>query len=246
MKSIEVAVVCGLIAACQAAWASEGDKRTPVLVELFTSEGCSSCPPADVLLESLDHAQPVAGAEIIVLSEHVDYWNQIGWTDPFSSPRFSQRQQAYARRFGLDGGYTPQMVVDGSTEFVGSDGRRAVSDIAEASRKTKATVRITPAGSPSRVRVEVEGAANGEVFVAVALNEAVSQVVRGENKGRQLRHVAVVRSLTQIGKVNGDAGFSKEIDLPADKQADPHNYRIAVFVQERGQGRVVGAALFRP
>src|SRR5882724_11854234 len=104
MKSIAILVACGLTA-----WASEGNKRAPVLVELFTSEGCSSCPPADVLLESLDRTQPVEGAEIIVLSEHVDYWNQIGWTDPFSSPRYSQRQQGYATRFRLDGGYTPQM-----------------------------------------------------------------------------------------------------------------------------------------
>ena len=246
MKSFGIAIVCGFVVASQAAWANDGAKRAPVLVELFTSEGCSSCPPADVLLESLDRTQPVMGAEVVVLSEHVDYWNQIGWTDPFSSARFSQRQQGYAKRFGLDGGYTPQMVVDGSSEFVGSDGRRAVSDIGKAARTAKASVRISAAGNPSRVRVEVEGAAEGDVFVAVALNEAVSQVARGENKGRSLRHVAVVKSLTQIGKVSGTAGFSKEIDLPMDKQADLHNYRVAVFVQERGQGRVLGAALFRP
>jgi len=246
MKGIAIALVCGLTAAAQAGWASDGDKRVPVLVELFTSEGCSSCPPADVLLESLDRTQPVAGAEIVVLSEHVDYWNQIGWTDPFSSPRYSQRQQGYAKRFGLDGGYTPQMVVDGGTEFVGSDGRRALSDIGKAARAPKATVRISPTGNPSRARVDVEGAVNGDVFVAVALNEAVSQVMRGENKGRKLSHVAVVQSLIQIGKVSSGASFSKEIDLPTDKNVDPHKYRIAAFVQERGQGRVLGTALLRP
>ena len=107
----------------------------PVLVELFTSEGCSSCPPADDLLARLERTQPV-----IVMSEHVDYWNRIGWTDPYSSHAFSERQENYARRFRINGPYTPQMVVDGRTEFVGSDGYEAVNAIRAAAKETKAAI----------------------------------------------------------------------------------------------------------
>src|ERR1700756_2875229 len=111
--------------------------RTPVLVELFTSEGCSDCPPADALLGKLDRSQPVRNAQLVVLSEHVDYWNDIGWKDAYSSHEFSVRQGDYAHRFRLDGPYTPQMVVDGETQFVGSDERRAIETVEGAAKAAK-------------------------------------------------------------------------------------------------------------
>ena len=114
----------------------------PVVVELFTSEGCSSCPPADALLQKLD-AQPYSGVRLIVLSEHVDYWNHIGWTDPYSSHTFSRRQDAYGSRFHLDSVYTPQMVVDGAEEFVGNSANDARKAFERAAGSPKVSVRIS-------------------------------------------------------------------------------------------------------
>ena len=226
----------GLAAGLLAGWAAE--PRKPVLVELFTSEGCSSCPPADALLEKLERAQPVDGAQIIVLSEHVDYWNYIGWKDPYSSPAFSTRQDAYARRLGLSGPYTPQMVVDGRAEFVGSNAHNAESAIRAALREPKVGVRILPAGASVAVEVDPlpEKAHKANVYVAYAADSGTSDVLRGENQGRRLHHVAIVRDLQQVGSVDGKSGFRKE--LPARDQ------RWIAFVQEAGSGKVWGAAMY--
>src|SRR5689334_16426960 len=147
------------------------EQRQAVLVELFTSEGCSSCPPADALLERLDRSQPVPGAQVVVLSEHVDYWNHIGWADPYSSPAFSARQEQYARRFRTQGPYTPQMVVDGRTEFVGSDARAAESAIRDAVRQPKAAVHITTGEAAADIEIDPLPAGRvhkAGVFVAYA------------------------------------------------------------------------------
>ena len=124
-----------IAAACSA-------EPVPVLLELFTSEGCSSCPPADQLLEKIDRDQPVPGTDLIVLSEHVDYWNRIGWTDPFSSSDFSRRQQAYAAQFGTDDIYTPQLVVDGEKAVVGGNWPMAARAIQQSLREPKIPVTI--------------------------------------------------------------------------------------------------------
>src|SRR5581483_8973602 len=127
---------------------------TPVLVELFTSEGCSSCPPADQLLAKLESQQPVSGVHIIALSEHVDYWDRLGWRDPFSSAQFSQRQQVYSQVLRDSGPYTPEMVVDGATGFVGSESREALQAIATAARAQKAVVQIS--GGAGKLTIQVQ------------------------------------------------------------------------------------------
>jgi hypothetical protein len=116
---------------------------SPVLVELFTSEGCSSCPPADELLTRLEQTQPVGGAQVIALSEHVDYWNRLGWTDPYSSAEFSKRQNDYASALQTDEVYTPQMIVDGRVQFVGSNLNRAREAVDGAAHDPKAVVTVS-------------------------------------------------------------------------------------------------------
>lgn len=228
-------------------------KRSPVLVELFTSEGCSSCPPADELLSRLDREQPVADAEIIVLSQHVDYWNDLGWADPYSSASFSERQNGYASAFHHDGVYTPQMVVDGQAEFVGSNWEKAQDAIASAARTPKAYVQISRAeagGGAVQLNVRVENLPvlsakeSAEVLLALTESDLHSSVARGENAGRSLSHTAVVRQLSVIGNLNSQSGktFSASPVVNIAGNWKRQNLRAVVFLQERASRRVVGAA----
>lgn len=230
---------------------SEVKGRTPVLVELFTSEGCSSCPPADRFLEKLDR-QPVAGAEMIVLSEHVDYWNHIGWRDPYSAHVYSERQSLYGKRFGLDSVYTPQMVVDGSSEFVGSNPRLADRAFAKALAVPKIPVHVSLiSADPSGVVVHLDvgalepsfGGREAEVQIAIALSHAESQVSSGENSGHRLTHVSVVRSVMKVGVLKRGQGLAQDVHLNLGPASEFHNLRLIAFVQEPEQGRVLGAAL---
>jgi len=222
--------------------------RQPVLVELFTSEGCSSCPPADALLEKLDRDQPISGAQIIVLSEHVDYWNHDGWIDPYSSAAFTARQETYDRRFGLDGPYTPEMVVDGSAEFNGSDSRKAESAIRQAVTEPRIAVRIRAAASgDAGLWLEVDPLPEGKihkanVYVAYAADSGTSDVLRGENRGRTLHHVAIAGQIQQVGTVNTRAVFKTQVPIRTANGAA--GSRLIVFAQEAGNGRVWGSALY--
>jgi hypothetical protein len=228
-------------------------RSAPVLVELFTSEGCSSCPPADALLEKLDRMQPVPGAQVIVLSEHVDYWNRLGWNDPFSSPQFSTRQNAYAQRLRLDSVYTPQLIIDGGEQFVGSDEPSIQAGISRSAIHRKAPVQITSAvrdGSEAVIHVVISGGiptdmpfSKADIWIALADNKGVSQVGRGENSGRMLRHVAVARSLTKIGTITVKEGLDKIVRLPVNRLWNSDGLRVIAFVQQTGQGGIAGADL---
>ena len=227
----------------------------PILVELFTSEGCSSCPPADALLQKLDNFQPIAGAPLIVLSEHVDYWDHDGWKDPNSSAALTERQTAYVRALGLKDPYTPQLIVDGSSEAPANNLQQVDKVIQQASAAPKIPVSISEvtvdAGNPSvlRTRIEADGSSgkrNADVYVAVALDHVESQVLRGENGGRHLTHVAVVLQVTKIGKLPKGKSFSGTAELKLKPGTDPKNLRIVAFVQEPGPGRLLGVALRKP
>src|SRR5579863_1894823 len=228
-------------------------QRTPVIVELFTSEGCSSCPPADELLKKLEQ-QPAGAAQVIALEEHVDYWNSLGWTDPFSSSQFTLRQEQYSDSFRTQGAYTPQMIVDGRSEFVGSRERLAHQEIETAARNAKATIEITPGNSGNAavenlsVRVgKLSGATSGdtpEVWLAVTESQLHSAVKAGENKGEDLQHASVVRRLQKIGeaKSSGDYSFANDASVKLDLTWKRENLRLVAFVQEKKSRRVLAAS----
>ena len=228
--------------------------RTPVLIELFTSEGCSSCPPADALLAKLDRSQPVKGAQAIVLSEHVDYWNDIGWKDPYSSHEYSERQSAYAARFGRGSVYTPQMVIDGHSELVGSDERRAIQAVENETKFAKVPLSLSAIRFESKnklgMHVEVGplgpsiAAHSARLFLAIADDSDESQVSRGENAGRTLKHVAVLRSLVSVGTVGKTDKVSRDISVKFSSEGG-RPLRIVGIIQESTAGRVLGVASAR-
>lgn len=228
----------------------------PVLVELFTSEGCSSCPPADLMIQKLDELQPIPGAQLIVLSEHVTYWDHDGWKDPNSSSALTDRQATYETALKEPSSYTPQIIVDGTEQIQINYPQQHMTDIFEkAAAAPKVPVRISEvtvaAGSPTVLRARIETDVNSEkhsadVYVAVALDHVESQVLKGENGGKHLIHVAVVQQLTRVGKLSKGKTFSQDVQLKLAPGTDPKNVRLVAFVQESGPSTVLGAAQRKP
>jgi len=234
--------------------ANSPDAPPPVVVELFTSEGCSSCPPADALLAKLAQQSFTDNVPVVALEEHVDYWNDLGWTDPYSSREWTERQEVYAGVLRNGNPYTPQMVVDGTAEFVGSRGQQALKSIAEAAQRPKATVSVMQgtsgkAGSEDfSVTVgklpDVPKGGAAEVWLAITESGLHSSVTRGENAGHDLRHAAIVRSMRKLGeaKGTGETSFYGEAVIPIRTEWKRENLRAVVFVQEKRNLRIVGAA----
>ncbi len=228
----------------------------PVLIELFTSEGCSSCPPADALVRKLDAGQPIPGAQLIVLSEHVTYWDHDGWKDAFSSPALTDRQSEYERALGRDTAFTPQIIVDGTEEIRHGNTPQQVEEVLQRAKAApKVPVHIgevtVHSGNPSVLRVHIETGENvakhnADVYVAIELDHVESEVLHGENGGRHLVHVSVVQELSRIGKLPKGRTFAENVELKLMPGADPKNLRLMAFVQESGPGKVLGAALRKP
>lgn len=241
-----IAVATGLFALPASAQSPATANRVPVLVELFTSEGCSDCPPADALLERLDATQAVPTADAIVLSEHVTYWNHEGWRDPFSLDDIDERQTEYVQRFGLQSSYTPQMVVDGATQFVGSNAAALEAALVHAAQTPKQQLTIeNPHWDGGAVSFTVHGPAgsNADLIAALAANATRSEVARGENAGRTLHHVAVARVIKDFGSKAADGRplklSSGGLDHGTEAKAP---VRLVVFLADRKNGHVVAVA----
>jgi hypothetical protein len=213
-----------------------------VLVELFTSEGCSSCPPADRALAFLDKEQPYPQAEVITLALHVDYWNSLGWKDEFSTALFTQRQELYAEKLKVDSTYTPQMIVDGKIEFVGSDTGKAARAIAEAAKVQKGKIEIVKNNDKLSVKItDLPVHENSNIFLAIAEDNLISNVGRGENSGKKLEHQSVVRELRSIGTLKPQEESAEiETNLQFNQGWKKENLKLVVFVQENDSRKILG------
>jgi hypothetical protein len=225
-----------------------------VLVELFTSEGCSSCPAADDELAELVRNQPIADVTVVGLGEHVDYWDNLGWRDVYSSAAFTARQSHYDNSVFRTGSiYTPQAVVDGHFQMVGSDRSALRRAIQAAARSVKASVSLNlqPAGTTdarATVIVDVPAALAADhpldVMYGIVERNLVTDVRSGENGGHVLKHGAVARSLERAGTVKPtERAFSRAISLPIGASWKKADLQLVAFVQDRTTGHVIGAAV---
>jgi hypothetical protein len=223
------------------------DSKRAILVELFTAEGCSSCPPADDLLRAIDGKTTNEGAVIVGVSEHVTYWDHDGWKDPYDADAITDRQNEYERQFHVDSAYTPQMVVNGETQVVGSDGKALLQAIQKAGTESGPTVNIVSAkldGDAMDAVVSFAGNLpkhGADVYAVIAQDETTEHVLRGENKGRTLAHASVARVLVKAAKIHEAGQSSVHVALPTGLSATAGTRRhLIIWVQEPDAGHVLG------
>jgi hypothetical protein len=216
---------------------------TPVFVEVFSSEGCRSCPPADAWLESLDREQPIAGVAVVALEQHVTYRDRLGWRDPFGRENAEARQRAYAAVLPEHRMVTPEVVIDGHAVVHGGDEDEARREMLESAAEPRARVGLTRSGW--HVTTDVTDVPAGErddpaeVWVGLTESGLTSDVDDGENRGKQLHHAPVVRSLVRVGTVDGDH-FQGDVDLETESSWAPNALRVVAFVQLAKSRRILG------
>ncbi|MEO1530260.1 MAG: DUF1223 domain-containing protein [Planctomycetota bacterium] len=236
---VMVAADCSVAATAQES--GSASTKGVAVVELFTSQGCNSCPPADVALRQIEARAKADNASVFVLSFHVDYWNRLGWTDPYSSELASYRQRAYARAAGSTRVYTPQMIVSGTTEFNGSNRVLAAKAINKALRaKATAFVKLDASASEGGVDIDFEVTGADEEFLlnlAIVHTPNANRVPAGENAGRKLAHVNVVRAFKAVRLT--ESGGSARLSLPEDLNAS--DARLIAYVQNYNNLSVTGA-----
>lgn len=241
-------VAAGCAAGCSPVHAQAGTDAVPVLAELFTSEGCNSCPPADMLLEVMMQEQPIKGVYIIALSEHVTYWDSQGWKDPFDSPQFTARQEQYGRRFNLDSVFTPQLIIDGAGEFVGSDKNKIESALIAAAKAPKPALTVVATAADNVINASASGPGllaekDAELMFALAEDHLSVDVKRGENANRTLKHSGVVRVLQSAGSVDAT---SKRVSFKLSPEWKRENLRVVGFVQSKKNRRIVSVGSAKP
>ncbi len=249
-----LALFCGLLqlpAQTSYSAGASGSQNSAVLVELFTSEGCSSCPPADTLLRQINGTRTVAGQFIVGISEHVTYWNRLGWTDPFSSETYTERQNGYAKRFHLDDIYTPQMVIDGRQQIVGSNRPELAAALNGKTHKKPVTLKVTfveQAEDVMTLAFNVDTNRDGGpfgIFLVLTDDKDRSQVLRGENAARTLEHVAVARSLQRVATMSGSGQRTIQVKLPNTlTQNSETAHHLILFAQSPDFGEILGATVY--
>ncbi len=211
------------------------------VVELFTSEGCSSCPPADELVSKVQ--KEYRDQPVYILAYHVDYWNRLGWRDVFSNAAYSARQYEYAKYLKTPQVYTPQIIVNGKKEFVGSE-EGTLRNAIKSSLKQDASAQITltdlkATNGKATLHYQSEGNGNNSVLLlALVQKNAVSNVKAGENKGRKLAHVQIIHELNSVVLTNGRGGV-ESINLP--KEFNPQGWEVIALIQNTNTGEILGA-----